>query len=372
MADPRPAENAPFARALGEAGAAILRSLQGLELAFRHLHPPEIPRLREVAGRLLAGLEPALPAFRDLAPPPGAEPVQERLVAGGERVAAALEGFLAEDSGGGPVAGVLSAMRLHAHAQETLYPLSTVLPPVARFFAEPAWHARLETLEPRDVAEGEPSVGMHRAAAPDGAEHERFTLYVPEWLEPGIPRPLIVALHGGAGSGREFLWTWLREARSRGCLLLAPSSRGSTWSLQAPALDAAQLRAMVEYTCEHWSVDPEHVLLTGLSDGATFTLLAGLSEGAPYTHLAPVSGVLHPLHFALGNPARASGKPIYLVHGALDWMFPVTLARAARDSLHEAGAQVVYREIENLSHAYPREENDRILRWLDPALAPPA
>jgi phospholipase/carboxylesterase len=298
--------------------------------------------------------------------------MRERFAAGAGEVAAALAHFLEEDPAGGPVAGVLAAMHLHARAQETLYPLVPVLPPVARFFAEPAWRQRLESLEPRDPDAGTLSVGMHRAAAPDGGERERFTLYVPEWLEAGTPRPLIVALHGGSGSGREFLWTWLREARSRGCLLLAPSSRGSTWSLHAPPLDAAQLRAMVEYACERWPVDPERVLLTGLSDGATFTLLAGLSEGAPYTHLAPVSGVLHPTHFAHGNAARAAGKPIYLVHGALDWMFPVTLARAARDSLVEAGARVVYREIEDLSHTYPREENDRILRWLDPVLAPPS
>jgi phospholipase/carboxylesterase len=372
MTDPSPAENAPFGEALGEVGAAVLRSLHGLELTFRHLHPPEIPRLRDGARRLLEELEPALSRFREVSPPPGAGPMQEGLAAGAAQVAAALESFLEEDPAGGGVAGILSAMHLHAHAQEALYPLSTILPPVARFFAEPAWHERLETLERRESAPGEPSVGMHCAAAPEGGERERFTLYVPEWIDPGVPRPLIVALHGGSGSGREFLWTWLREARSRGCLLLAPSSRGSTWSLQAPPLDGAQLRAMVEYVCEQWTVDPERVLLTGLSDGATFTLLAGLSENAPYTHLAPVSGVLHPLHFALGNPVRAAGKPIYLVHGALDWMFPVTLARAARDSLEEAGAQLVYREIENLSHTYPREENDRILQWLDPALAPPA
>jgi len=372
MSDSRPAEHAPFRQALADAGAATLRSLHGLELTFRHLHPPEIPRLREGAQRLLDGLEPALAAFREVAPPPGAEPVQQRLGAGGEQVVAALRSFLEDGGAEGPVAGVLGAMRLHAHAQATLYPLATVLPPVSRFFAEPAHHENLAALEPGERTEGEPSVGMHRAAAPDGGERERFTLYVPEWLDPGEPRPLIVALHGGSGSGRDFLWTWLREARSRGCLLLAPSSRGSTWSLQAPPLDTAQLRAMVEYVCESWAVDPGRVLLTGLSDGATFTLLAGLSEGAPYSHLAPVSGVLHPLHFATGNAARAEGKPIYLVHGALDWMFPVTLARAARDSLEDQGAALVYREIENLSHTYPREENDRILRWFDPSLAPSA
>ncbi|MFV2090833.1 MAG: hypothetical protein ACC642_09255, partial [Pseudomonadales bacterium] len=56
--------------------------------------------------------------------------------------------------------------------------------------------------------------------------------------------------------------------------------------------------------------------------------------------------------------------PVYLTHGALDWMFPIDVARMARDALLAVGAEVTYREIEDLSHTYPREENDRILDWL--------
>ena len=45
-------------------------------------------------------------------------------------------------------------------------------------------------------------------------------------------------------------------------------------------------------------------------------------------------------------------------------MFPVHTARMGRDALLAAGARVVYREIEDLSHTYPRDENPRILEWL--------
>ena len=34
------------------------------------------------------------------------------------------------------------------------------------------------------------------------------------------------------------------------------------------------------------------------------------------------------------------------------------------DALTAAGASITYREIANLSHTYPREENMRILDWL--------
>lgn len=173
------------------------------------------------------------------------------------------------------------------------------------------------------------------------------------------------------GSGRDFLWAWLREARGRRFLLMAPTARGPTWSLMGPDFDGATLRAMTAWVCENWRVKRSSILLTGLSDGATYTMLAGVDADSPFTALAPVSGVLHPNSLAPENIERVAGKRIYLVHGARDWMFPVETARWASEQLLAAGASVVYREIADLSHTYPREENGRILEWFDPSLALP-
>lgn len=68
--------------------------------------------------------------------------------------------------------------------------------------------------------------------------------------------------------------------------------------------------------------------------------------------------------FARVQEALYPLAPIYLIHGALDWMFPVHTTRVAREALLSAGAQLVYREIEDLSHTYPRDENPKILDWL--------
>jgi phospholipase/carboxylesterase len=59
------------------------------------------------------------------------------------------------------------------------------------------------------------------------------------------------------------------------------------------------------------------------------------------------------------------GLPVYLVHGRLDWMFPVQVARQTQGALSAAGADVTYRELDDLSHCYPREMNQVILNWLD-------
>ena len=52
-----------------------------------------------------------------------------------------------------------------------------------------------------------------------------------------------------------------------------------------------------------------------------------------------------------------------IVHGAQDWMFPPGMAQGAQRALQQAGAKVTYREIADLSHTYPRDENAAILDW---------
>ena len=106
------------------------------------------------------------------------------------------------------------------------------------------------------------------------------------------------------------------------------------------------------------------MLLTGMSDGGTFCYVSGLEDASPFTHLAPVAATFHPLMAEMASPDRLQGLPIYLVHGALDWMFPVQVARQTHQALAAAGARIVYREIDDLSHAYPDEINAPVLAWL--------
>ena len=251
-----------------------------------------------------------------------------------------------------------------SRAQEALYPAAAMLPSVSRFFLEPerrddqALLDRLTTGAARhDVRTGV----VH--AANDTNERGGFSMYVPEDYDPARAHPLVMALHGGSGHGRLFLWSWLREARSRGVILVAPTAIGQTWSLMEPDVDSANLARMLEQVARDWHVDRTCLLLTGMSDGGTFTLLSGLDDVSPFTHLAPVAASFHPLLLTMVELRRVTGLPVYLVHGALDWMFPVSIARTAQRALTAAGAKVTYREIADLSHAYPRDENSGMLDW---------
>jgi predicted esterase len=166
------------------------------------------------------------------------------------------------------------------------------------------------------------------------------------------------------GRGRAFLWSWLRDARSRGAILVAPTSLGSTWSLSGDDVDTPHLAQILEFVSAHWRVDPNQLLLTGMSDGGTFSYVSGLEPASPFTHLAPSCAAFHPMLAQMADAERLRGLPIHITHGALDWMFPVEMARAAHDALSAAGANVSYREVDDLSHVYPAELNGAILDWM--------
>jgi phospholipase/carboxylesterase len=258
---------------------------------------------------------------------------------------------------------ILAALHHHARAQEHFYALHDALPPFQHY-----WSAPPPARPPAAAPPAHPPV-QHVSA---GGHHGGFALYVPETYDERRPWPLIVALHGGSGNGDDFLWTWVRDAKSRGYLLVAPSAVGHTWGDD----DEYGLLEILAWLGQRYRVAPERVLLTGLSDGATFALLYGLAHPEAFRALAPCCGVFHPANFANGNLTRARAMPIYLVHGARDFLFPVTYAHMTRDVLQAAGADLTYRELPELSHTYPRSENAAILGWFEgktaAAAAPPA
>ena len=352
-----------FGNALGRLGPALLSLLDAIDGIARHTAPGALAQIGIQLEAKRARLQGAHDEFRASDPPAALREFAEQFseaVRHAERAAERL--ISAADAGAGSIPAILEGMHEHCLAQAALFPLRRVLPPFDTWFIEAGFESRLERLAA--VSGGDAPVGLFNASnQPD--RRGGFTLFVPEDYDPAVAWPLVVALHGGFGHGADFVWSWLREARARGWLLLAPTSRGTTWSMLGPDVDAGALDAMLAYVRERWSVDRGRMLLTGLSDGATYTLLHGLREGSPFSHLAPACGVLHPQNFVNGNLERAGGRRIRLVHGALDWMFPVALAREAARALERAGAEIFYDEIEDLAHAHPREINGPTLAWVD-------
>jgi phospholipase/carboxylesterase len=339
----------------------LLQALEGLGFVARHLHPPDFGSVMQLAGTPDEALRAARPRlagwddrFADL---------HEPLHAASRHALDAFGSLRAVAAGDGDLMDVFRALRHLPRALEALYPLAAMLPPVSSFYLDPARRDDAG-LTARLAAPKHPDAGLFHHA---NAESERggFSLYVPEYYTPERAWPVVMALHGGHGHGRLFLWSWLREARSRGAILVAPTAHGRTWALTGEDVDTPNLLRILDQLRSGWTVDPTRLLLTGLSDGGTFCYLSGLDAASPFTRLAPVAASFHPIIVATADANRLRGLPIRIVHGAKDWMFPVELARRAQRSLSAAGADAGLHEIADLSHTYPHEINVELLAWLN-------
>jgi phospholipase/carboxylesterase len=338
----------------------LLQSLEALGFIARHLNPPQFDAVMEAAGTP----DQALQAVRTRLAgwPDEFAHLRTPLQAASDAALAAFAGLRAVQHGNGDLLAVFRALRYAPRAQEALYPLAAKLPPVSSFFVDPPLRedAGLQARLAEPAGENTGIIHDHNEPGSRGG----FSLYVPEYYTPDRAWPLVMALHGGSGNGRGFLWSWLRDARSHGAILVAPTATGNTWALMGEDTDSPNLARILDLVRARWNVDPKTVLLTGMSDGGTFCYVTGLEGASPFTHLAPVAATFHPLMAEMADAERLRGLPVHIVHGRLDWMFPVQVARQAREALTAAGADVTYRELDDLSHTYPREINAEILRWL--------
>jgi phospholipase/carboxylesterase len=338
----------------------LLQSLESLGFIARHLNPPDFDRVMEAAGQPDEALK--IVRSRLVNWPEQSAKVQTALQGACDAALAAFEGLRAVQRGDGDLVAVFRALRYLPRAQEALYPLAARLPPVASFFVNPDLRDNTDLLGRLATPASETTGIIHDHNDP--GSHGGFSLYVPEYYTPDRAWPLVMALHGGSGNGRGFLWSWLRDARSLGAILVAPTATGNTWALMGEDTDTPNLARILDTVSGRWNVDPARLLLTGMSDGGTFCYVTGLEGASPFTHLAPVAATFHPLMAEMADAGRLQGLPVYIVHGRLDWMFPVQVARQTRDALSAAGADVTYRELDDLSHCYPREMNAPILNWL--------
>jgi phospholipase/carboxylesterase len=243
---------------------------------------------------------------------------------------------------------LLFTRRLVSQIKYLLYPVRHRLP---------VWQAYwllddvdVSTCEP---AEPHPASGIQRC---DSEEHRGvYSSYVPEYYSADHTWPLILSMHGGSGNDEDFLWTWLKYAKSRGYLLISAKSFGPTWH----AWDTDSVLLILEDMQARYNVDPSRILLTGLSDGGSFAYEVGFAHPERFTGLAVVAGILRPHH----RSPQASQLPVYIAHGEQDQLFPIAFIRAVARNLREWGHGVTYHEIPGFGHSYPPGANEAILDW---------
>jgi dienelactone hydrolase len=334
---------------------AFLRVFEQTQQDIDFRHPASAQaRLRAAS----ASLFPALPSYLAAMPvPPQKQAAHAQLQLAANSWAQAALQFLDEDPAGFGLAFVnsrrlLCAGLLQAYAVREHFPL---LQPLWVTDTALADIARLDARAPDvDVPVGV----MHMPAS---AAHGEYGLYVPENYTPARRWPVVVALHGAYGHGHEYLWTWLRIAHSHGCVILAPKSFGPTWSLTKPAVDIDSIKGMLAALTTRYQIDAGRIYLSGLSDGGSFAYVFGLSCPSLIAGVAPIAAVLHPVADQLLRQKQGLEVPLFVVHGAQDFIFDVRAVRSQVALLEKLGYRVTYTELPHWGHAYTNNINEQLV-----------
>lgn len=202
---------------------------------------------------------------------------------------------------------------------------------------------RAERLTDRALA-GEPesalgAPGERWVRLPIGRNGVPCKLRVPAAATEG-PRPLVLAVHGLAGS--EHLWF-----STYGLGLVADLAEERGWIVAAPRLgtmvDQATVGEVVGALQGFLAIDPERIFVIGHSMGAVRTIAAIAEEPARYRAVAPLSG-----GGALAKKVDLTGLPCFVAAGDHD--FGLGMAMSARTELERAGAAVTYRLYPSADH----------------------
>ena len=114
-------------------------------------------------------------------------------------------------------------------------------------------------------------------------------------------------------------------------------------------------------------IPAQRTVLGGFSQGAAMSYALGLGAGRPRpAAIVALSGFI-PVVPGFEVDLRPPLPPIAIGHGSLDPVIPVEFGRAARASLEEAGAEVIYRE-SPLPHTVDLGFLGELVRWAGEAV----
>src|SRR3984893_17821198 len=186
----------------------LLHSLEALAFIARHLNPPDFDKVMEAAGQPDQALQTVRPRLSDW--PEQFTHLRVPLLTASDAALKAFDGLRAVQHGNGDLVAVFRALRYAPRAQEALHPLAPQLPPGSSFFLDPPLREDADLLARLAGPANENTGILHDHDDP--GSRGGFSLYVPEYYTPDRAWPLVMALHGGSGNGRSFLWSLLAPA----------------------------------------------------------------------------------------------------------------------------------------------------------------
>jgi phospholipase/carboxylesterase len=352
-----------YSQAVNDAEEKLLAFLRTFESTQENMR---VERLGEFQGQLREvapdGFDGLIAGLGRVAPPDSMLRFHDAFTAAIRHLGNASRIFLNASENSYSLAG-LDLRRALCRGLNLLYGIRADTPTLQQYWLLPDAAAVRDALETPSPDADAPVGVIHRRRAAPLAD---YSLYVPESYTPSRSWPLIVCLHGAYGRGDHFIWSWLRPAKSRGYMLLAPKSLDVTWSILQPERDTRSVAAMLDEVCGEYAVARSRVYLSGLSDGGTFTYLLGLGRPELFAGIAPVAADFTGMMDDMLRRKQGIGLPICIAHGAQDHIFPVDPIRRGHALLQRLGYNARYEELPDWGHSHCSGVNERVVMpWFE-------
>lgn len=219
------------------------------------------------------------------------------------------------------------------------------------------------------AATAEPRQGTFAAESLKvGKDDREYRLVVPKSVDLKKPAPLVFAFHGFLLDSKDVmpLYTKLSEtAAKHGFILVYPNALDRSWALTPDKMikDLAFFDALLKKLMADYSIDPDRVYVTGMSNGGYMAHFVGKERSKLVAAVACHSGALG-LQTALGIGAERK-FPVMIVHGDKDNIIAVDIARENRDKYKKEGHEVNYVEVPGLAHWWASDAgiNDKIWKF---------
>jgi predicted esterase len=138
--------------------------------------------------------------------------------------------------------------------------------------------------------------------------------YVPSTVDRSRPVPLVLFLHGALKTVDFFINGFAPGAEAAGVIVLAPFSNGQSWDAIRANFgpDPYRINAALQWMFDRWNVDPQRIVISGFSDGATYSLALGRANGDFFSRVVAYSPgfIIEVAEF--GEP------PLLITHGRDD------------------------------------------------------
>lgn len=165
----------------------------------------------------------------------------------------------------------------------------------------------------------------------DGVERA-YRVYLPNNYKISTPTPMVLALHGGGGTGANFeddvsAGTLTAAAEARGIILVMPDGIDKRWNSGRPEIfngavsydDVGFISQVIDFMIKEYSIDASRVYATGISNGGFMSVRLALELSDKLAAVAPVTAQMAMIH---ENKQPQLPISIMIVNGTEDPLVP--------------------------------------------------